>query len=490
MCGIFGLIGREPVAERLFAGAGRLQNRGDRSSSAVTYDESFFYQHGGPAPPLLVFEGFDPDKLPGNMGIVHTRYATTGRNTPEWVTRNMQPVISNRPAMATCNNGDLVNMVSQMCRLQHKGFSFQTEVDAKVIQASLTDWILRNDIHHARGIRQYTKILFESIAQTNRDLNGGYSVLTILDRGIVAFKDPHGIRPLCMAQRKDKKGKVIEVAFASESSVFNYFGDYSSITELAPGQIVFVDKNTLKIHTNKVQRKQENFCFFELIYFARPDSQFKGQYVETVRENLGGVLAEEYLHLKNDIDVVLPLPGTAMSAAQRFAETMNLPIRHGIIKAENKRSFQETSDQKRKKAIDDKFLFMRDFIKDKRVAVVDDSNVRGTTAKKIVKRLYDLGAKKVHLFYFCPPIIGSCFYGIDTPDQTKLVAYKKSNRQINDILGSTSVNYISHEGLIRGLAIPQDELCLACINRKYPTSIDEISQRSRQRKRQRQGFSC
>ena len=483
MCGIFGLIGREAVAERLVKGAGRLQNRGDRSTRAVTYDGSYFYHHGDLTPPLIAFRNYDMARLKGNCGIVHTRYPTSGRSTPEMLERNIQPVITDRPTMATCNNGDLINMVAQTRRLQEKGFSFQTEVDAKVIQATLIDAMQANHVHRGDN-HAYAAGLFKSLHQVHGELVGGYSVLNVVERGLLAFKDPHGIRPLCMAKRKGPRGRLLEVGFASESSVFNYFGDYKEIRELEPGEAVFID-HELRIWSAKVTPAREAFCFFEYVYFARPDSRFKGRYVEVVRGDLGEVLAAEHESMKRRIDVVIPLPGTAVSAGHRFAERLGVPAARAIIKADNKRSFQETTDDKRQKAIDDKFLFIRDFIQGKRVAVVDDSNVRGTTAKKMIARLYDLGAKETHMFYYCPPVVGPCYYGIDTPDERKLIAFGRTNEQIRRALGCTSINYISLDGLLRGLAIPRDELCLACVTRQYPTPTDQVRARSDQRKRQR-----
>ncbi|MCL4235965.1 MAG: hypothetical protein KJ042_15770, partial [Deltaproteobacteria bacterium] len=208
-------------------------------------------------------------------------------------------------------------------------------------------------------------------------------------------------------------------------------------------------------------------------------------YVEITRQELGDVLAEEFGHLKSEIDVVIGLPGTAVSTGLAFAQQLGLPYRQGIIKVGNKRSFQETSDTKRQKAIDDKFIFIRDFINGRRVAIVDDSNVRGTTSKKIIRRLYSLGAKEVRFFYYTPPIIGPCFYGIDTPDETRLVAFGKSDEEIREEMGCEGVHYLSHDGLIRGLGIGRDRLCLACITRQYPTDVREARERVIRRREER-----
>ncbi|MCC6739119.1 MAG: hypothetical protein IT452_08735, partial [Planctomycetia bacterium] len=350
--------------------------------------------------------------------------------------------------------------------------------------------MLEQRIFEARAMEDYVARLFKSVEGVHADLVGAYSVLTITERGLLAFKDPNGIRPCSIAFR-EKPGDMFgakEVAFASESSVFNYFGDYHDIRELEPGEVIFVERETLKVHRGRFGTSRGAFCFFEFVYFARPDSKFKGRVVESARRDLGKVLSEEYAHAKKDVDVVLGVPGTGVSAGVAMAQAWNLPFEYGIIKVGSKRSFQETSQEKREKAIDEKFLFIKEFIDGRRVAVVDDSNVRGTTARKLARRLFELGAKEVHLYYFCPPVVGPCFYGIDTPDESKLVAAGRTGEQVRDWIGATSVNYVSIEGLIRGLGLPKDELCLACVNRQYPTTVTEAQDRVALRNTER--MSC
>jgi amidophosphoribosyltransferase len=316
-------------------------------------------------------------------------------------------------------------------------------------------------------------------------LIGAYSVLNLMENGLLAFRDPHGIRPLCMARRHNAEGQTIEIGFASESSVFNYFGDYHDIRDIAPGEAVWVDREWLNPVSERLVSDREAFCFFEYVYFARPDSIIKGRRVEVVRADLGAVLADECRDLAPEIDVVCGLPGTSISAGQTFAHLLQKQYRNAIIKVDNRRSFQETSDEKRKKAIDEKFIFLRDFIDGQRIAIIDDSNVRGTTGRKIVRRLFDLGAKAVHMLYYSPPIIGPCFYGIDTPDENKLIAFNKPLEQIRQEMGATTVRYISRPGLYRGLGIAEDELCAACITRRYPTDTTEIVARAEGRRQER-----
>ncbi len=486
MCGIFGLIGKEPVAARLIAGAGRMQNRGHRSTKVVTFDGRIFHSHGGLSPAMVLFADYDTRLLQGNSGIVHTRYATSGKTTREALERNIQPVFSDHPGMATCNNGDLVNLYSQTQALKARGFSFQTEVDAMVIQDTLIEHLVQLKALSAKRPGEFAKRMWKALELVHQDLIGAYSVLCLMENGLLAFRDPRGIRPLCMAERRDDEGNVVEVGMASESSVFNYFGDYHHINEIKPGEAVWVDREWLNPVHKQITTEQEAFCFFEYVYFARPDSVLKDRRVEVVRGALGGVLAEECADLADRIDVVCGLPGTSVSAGQEFALRLNKPYRNAIIKVDNRRSFQESSDEKRKLAIDEKFIFVRDFIDGSRIAIIDDSNVRGTTARKIVQRLRDLGAKEVHMLYYSPPIIGPCFYGIDTPDETKLIAFGRTLEQIRDLMHCTTVRYISHEGLFRGIGVPSDQLCAACITRQYPTDTAEITLRSKGRRLERQ----
>jgi len=490
MCGIFGIVGFEPVAPRLVAAAERLQSRGDHSTGVATFDGKLFWDHGGLGPASTVFQNYDLGQLRGAVGIAHTRYATTGGGTKEQLLRNRQPVASDRPGLRTCANGDLVNLLSARKHLMSKGYTFQTEVDAKVIQNYLIEHLLERKAHEECDDETYAARLFDAVRDLHKDLVGAYSVVTVTERGLLAFKDPHGIRPACVAFR-ERPGDMFgsrEVAFASESSVFNYFGDYHDIREIEPGEMIFVDAKTLRVHQDRVTDAKGAFCFFEFVYFARPDSKFKGRVVEAARRDLGRVLAADFADHKSRVDVVLGVPGTGVSAGVEMARQWGIPFENGIIKVGAKRSFQETSQEKREKAIDEKFMFIKEFVDGKRVAVVDDSNVRGTTARKMARRLFDLGAKEVHLYYFCPKVIGPCYYGIDTPDESKLVAAGRTDAEIREFVGATSVNYISIEGLIRGLNLPKAELCLACVTKNYPTTIVDALERTTLRNQEQ--MSC
>ena len=270
MCGIFGLIGKQEVATRLTAGAGRLQNRGHRSTKAYTFDGKLFYHHGGLQPATILFADFDHRKLKGTSGIVHTRYVTSGISTREHLERNIQPVFSDRPGMATCNNGDLINLYSQTNKLKEKGFSFQAEVDAKVLQDTLIDHLISQKAFQADDRQVFLDKLWQALEWLHEELVGAYSVLCLMENGLLAFRDPHGIRPLCMAERYDEAGNIIEVGFASESSVFNYFGDYHNVREVLPGEAVWSDHAELAPTRKVISTKKEAFCFFNTFTSPAP----------------------------------------------------------------------------------------------------------------------------------------------------------------------------------------------------------------------------
>jgi amidophosphoribosyltransferase len=214
---------------------------------------------------------------------------------------------------------------------------------------------------------EYADRLFRAVEGLQRDLIGAYSCLTLTERGLLAFKDPRGIRPCCMAFRDLAGAKPAEeVAFASESSVFNYFGDYRDIRELEPGEMVFVERDTHRVHRAGSRPGKGAFCFFEFVYFARPDSKFMGRVVESARRDLGKTLAAEFAAHRSRIDVVLGVPGTGVAAGIAMAHEWGVPFEHGIIKVGSKRSFQETSPEGREQAIDEKFLFIKEFVEGKR----------------------------------------------------------------------------------------------------------------------------
>ncbi|MFA5358708.1 MAG: phosphoribosyltransferase family protein [Patescibacteria group bacterium] len=495
MCGVVGIIGRDQVISRLVQAAGRLQNRGDRSTRAVTFCQGRLFEIGAVAPPEVAYFNINYQDFPGRLGIAHTRYATTGSDDLASLQRNIQPYIGQGTAI--CGNGDLISSVSLRKKLFHSdGKIFQTQLDIEITDELLSREMRQRRVAQTRSHDKYAKKLFAAVEAVNKQQVGAWSNLVLLPRGLLAFRDPAGIRPLTMAKRY-KDGVLREVMFASETSVFHAFGtDYCEIEEISPGEMVFVSSAPhLKVYRHKPESVDTSaFCFFEYIYFARPDSAFKKQVVEVVRERLGQTLANEYKEkFAGKIDVVIGIPASALSAAAQFAHELSVPFKVGaVIKVGNKRSFQETSQEKRKRAIQDKFLFLKQFVKGKRVAVVDDSNVRGNTAKKIIEALLSLEAKEVHYFFFSPPIIGSCFYGIDTPDARHLIAHRHGSDPIKiaEEMKATSVNYVSMAGLLQALDVPEKELCLGCITKRYPTSVTEAENRVAERLKQRRHGTC
>jgi len=481
MCGVIGIVSREPVAERLYVGTRGMLNRGPQSTRIVTYDdkERLFYEHGDLGCAKEVFKDYKLGTLRGCMGNAHTRYATAGRSSPEMLLRNMQPVLDD--GMSLCANGDLVNYGSMRQRLEERGHSFNTEVDAKVIQFALMDQLKYKGLHTAKSEEEYAETLFASLDNLHQELIGAYATSVILPRGMLAFKDPAGIRPLCLAHRK-KGGAIVEYAVASESGVFNDLWDYDDVAELRAGEAIFVDKNSLRIHRRLVKPQQERLCHFEVMYFARPDSQFYGRRVEVERKKLGRMLGQEYQHMAERLDLITGVPDTGIASALGLSEVLGVQFARAIQRRPNApRAFLQTSQEEREKAHDEKFMYIKDHIAGMRIGVVDDSNVRGTTAKRHTKRLHALGVKEVHYFFHTPHIDYSCYYGIDTPDRSELIAPDRTNEEIAKIIGVDSVNYISTAGLIKTLGIPANRLCMACLTGEYPTPIDEAQERAKLR---------
>lgn len=499
MCGIAGVIGKGSVAATLKKAAIRMQNRGECSTRIVTFHERNFYSHGGTQPPEMAYFGLElRKKLPGRWGIVHVRYATTGSSDSDSLWRDMQPFIGERFAIA--GNGDLMSAPRLRAELiKNEGSAFRSGNDIEVTYKLLKRAMKSFGAHSQRSATRYFKALVSAVRSVNYKQVGAWSNVVLLQRGLLAFNDPHGIRPLSMA-KCSKNGELVRVIFASETTVFNAFygeeGMTQEISELAPGQIIFVTPS-LEIHSsNQSGEIQKAGCFFEHIYFARPDSKVQGEVVEVVRQRSGEELGREYqAEFAGRIDAVVGVPASALSAAGALARIWNVPFEvSAIIKVGNKRSFQENSQEKRKRAIDDKFLFIRKFIEGKRLALIDDSNVRGTTAMKIIQRLFELGAVEVHYFFCCPPIVCPCYYGIDTPDPSELIANRCDGdpQKIAAEMKASSVNYISLEGLLRAMNIPREKLCLACLGQGYPTPTKEAEARQQERfkQRRRKTASC
>ena len=316
-------------------------------------------------------------------------------------------------------------------------------------------------------------------------VNGAYSAVSILaGKGLLAFRDPHGIRPLSFASKHI--GNQVIYSFASETSAFNFMGGYKDIRDVERGEIIFIDNN-MNVYSKVIHQEKEGFCSFEPNYFAGCDSDLKGRKVYDSRLLLGEALAKHFSYRRKDVDVVMPVPKTAIPSAIEIARIWEKDYREGLVVRGETRSFLGFTQEERELAVDEKHIYIKSQIQGKRIALVEDSTVRGTTLTKIVAKLKELGAEEVHVFFTYDKIGWPCVYGIDTPEQEKLIAarHKGNLRAITREIGANSVNYFPYESFGKAISIPQEQMCFACVTGNYPTDTSEWDEYVAYRKKER-----
>ena len=448
-CGAFGIysFSGKNVAGDIYFGLMNLQHRGQDSAGASTSDgKKISTVRGlGFVPEVLNEKAIE--SLPGHVGIGHTRYPTIGAGGAEDAQPFMAEINGKRFALA--HNGNISNYGKARKLMEGSGTKFCSTCDAELILAAY--------------IEQYNKSpdFFEAAAALMKTLDGSYSVVCITDSGeLIAFRDPHSIRPLCWGQDEDK------IVFASESVALDIIkcplkGD------VAPGEVIIVSKDGVK--RKIVAGKNPRHCMFEYVYFARPDSKIDGKWVYEVRHNLGRALARAS---PVKADVVVAVPDTARSAVEGYSQESGIPVAEGLIK--NRyigRTFIMPSQKKREDAVRLKLNAVRHIMEGKRVVLIDDSIVRGTTMGPIVKLVRDAGAKEIHLRITAPPIMAPCFYGVDMPTYKELIATRKSVDEICKAVGADSLVYQTMDGLVQAIGMKKDELCTGCLDEAYPTQI-------------------
>ena len=440
-CGIFGIWGHPDAANLTYLGLYALQHRGQESAGIVSSDGKKLF---GQKAMGLVADIFTEDrikKLPGHMAIGHNRYSTTG----ESAAMNIQPILVNFAlgSLAVAHNGNLVNAGLLKDELEAYGSIFVMTTDTEVI------------VHLIAQSRAAT--LHERIVDALSQVQGSYSLLMITEQEIIAIRDPHGFRPLSIAE--------LDGAYvvASETCAFDLI-EATYIRDIAPGEMVVI--NSKGIHSSfPFKQVAPSHCIFEFIYFARPDSMVFGQNVYTIRKSFGRQLARE---TEVSADVVIPVPDSGVPAALGFAEEAGLPFDTGLIRNHYiGRTFIEPRQSIRHFGVKIKLNPVRDALRGKRVVVVDDSIVRGTTSKKIIKMIRNAGAAEVHLRISSPPTAFPCFYGIDMPTRQELIASSHSIEEIRKYITADSLGYISMEGIHKVVPQPMD-FCTACFNGAYP----------------------
>jgi amidophosphoribosyltransferase len=394
-----------------------------------------------------VFASADDIKaLRGHSAIGHNRYSTTGSSSSE----NIQPLVMNysRGYLAIGHNGNLTNYTQVKRGLEKGGSILRTSSDTEVILHLLA--------------RSKEARIERALAESLKKVVGAYSLVLLTPRQLVAARDPAGVRPLALGRRRSAW------VVASETCAFDLIGA-KYVRDVEPGEIVVVDKKGLHSYPNSLKKRTHAFCIFEFIYFSRPDSKIYGTNVDKVRRRLGRALAKEH---PVEADIVISVPDSSNTAALGFSEESDIPYDIGLIRNHYVgRTFIRPEQEIRDLDAKIKFNVVRGVVRNKRVVVVDDSLVRGTTSKKLVKLLREGGAKEVHLRLSSPPIISPCFYGIDMPTKRELIASHKSVEAIRRYLGADSIEYLSIARMLEMPSLPQESFCTACFSGRYPINI-------------------
>jgi len=447
MCGIIGIYSTEEkyqVAPYIRMGLITLQHRGQEAAGIATYDGNRIRMHKAQG---VVTEAFDDEKiysLFGCCGIGHTRYSTTGASE----LRNAQPttIYYTGGELAIAHNGNLVNGEELKRELEEKGHVFLSTSDTEIIGQMLAREYLK------------TKDLMQSFMKIYEKIDGSYSLLIMTDENIYAIRDPYGIKPMCLGKKDDM------LIIASETPALDTLGA-GFVRDIEPGEIVKISKKG--ITSRKMNSTRKARCMFEYVYFARPDTVLDGKEVFSVRKNLGKELAKRS---KNEADIVIGVPFTGISAAIGYSEESGIPNGTGLMKNNFiGRTFIMPTQSQRENTAKLKYNPILSEIKDKRVIVLDDSVVRGTTIGRLIKLFKGAGAKEVHLRVTCPPIKYPCFYGIDMATRKELIASHKSIEEIRKIADCDSLIYQDIEGLVKAIGFDKNELCMACLTGEYPT---------------------
>lgn len=450
-CGIFGIIGSSRAAELTYFGLYALQHRGQESAGIVSCEKGRFHLHKGMG---LVSEVFSKKEtmtgLKGSTAIGHTRYSTAGASS----IINIQPfIITNRSRnLAVAHNGNLTNAIELRDKLEAKGAIFQTTSDTEII------------LHLTARSRKSTMV--EQICDALNTVKGASALIFQTDNSIIAARDIYGFRPLCLG----KLGKAYIVA--SETCAFDLVGA-SYIRDIEPGEVVEITRDGIKSFWLKDRKKKTACCIFEFIYFSRPDSRIFGENVDKVRRRLGRLLAQEH---PVEADIVIGIPDSANTATLGYAEESGIRFEIGLIRNHYVgRTFIDPQQSIRDLDVKVKFNTVKGVLNGRRVIVIDDSIVRGTTARKLIKIIRDAGAKEIHFRVTSPPIISPCFYGIDMPTRDELIAYNMSVPEMEKHLGVDSLRYLSLEGMLGMSALPNTGFCSSCFSGKYPIKVPTIN---------------
>ncbi len=445
-CGVVGIYGNKNAAQLAYLALYALQHRGEESAGIVSFDRKKIYQHKGMGLVGSIFNAENLKKLKGHLAVGHVRYSTTGSSTA----KNVQPLLINhkKGVIAVAHNGNLTNTVALRNELENAGSILQTTMDSELILHLL--------------VKDHQNNYSGKLLPIMDRLEGAFSFVIMINDAIYAMRDPHGFRPLCVGKLPDGAYIVASETCALDIVQAKYLRD------VEPGEIVIIDKNGLR-SLKQPEAKKHAFCIFENIYFSRPDSNVFTQSVYLSRKNLGRTLAKEF---PVEADFVMPIPDSGTVAALGYAEGSKLPLEMAYVRNHYiGRTFIQPSQLIRDFKVKIKLNPVRDLLKDKRIIIVEDSIVRGTTSRGRVRALRDAGAKEIHMMVSCPPLISPCFYGIDFPTKNELIASSHTLEEIRNFVGVDTLNFISLEGMLSSMLIPKEEFCTACFTGDYPTTI-------------------
>ena len=447
MCGIFGMYGHKDAGRLAYLGLYALQHRGEESAGIVTLNKNKLNYHKGMGLVCDVFNERAIKALKGDIAVGHVRYSTTGSN----VAKNVQPFVVNhkKDYITVAHNGNFTNTVKLRGQMEEKGSIFQTSIDSEIVTHLIASF------KHS-GLK-------ESVIKALKRIKGAYSLVLLVNGVLIGARDPYGFRPLCLGRLDGA------YVLASETCVFDLIGaEY--LRDIEPGEVVFISKNKLE-SVNAFSVDRQALCIFEYIYFARPDSNIFGRNVYLSRKRLGEQLACEY---PVDCDLVMPVPDSGSYAALGFAQKTGMLLEMGMIRNHYiGRTFIQPSQLIRDFKVKVKLNPIKDVLKGKRVVIIEDSIVRGTTTRVRVKTLREVGVKEVHMRVSCPPIKFPCFYGIDFPSKKELIASGRTVDCIRDSIGLDSLEYLSLEGMLKSMLLPKEKFCTACFLGKYPTDISK-----------------
>jgi amidophosphoribosyltransferase len=445
-CGVFGIFGHPEAARLTYLGLYQLQHRGQESCGIVSSDGSVLRSERAMGLVSEVFTEARLNRLPGHAAIGHTRYSTAG----EVSIREAQPflVACQHGQVAVCHNGNLPFATEERKELERAGAIFSSTSDTEVI------------LH--RIARSEAGSVAEAVSEVLRETEGAFSMLFLTPDSLIAVRDPRGFRPLALGRLGDAW------VVASETCAFDLI-DATYVRDVEPGEMIEIKRGGHLRSSFPLPTRPHSFCIFEHVYFSRPDSLIFGRSVNESRHKMGKRLAVEH---PADADLVVPVPDSGVAAAIGYAAQSGISFRQGLVRNHYVgRTFIEPKQSIRSFGVRVKLNPVRDLIDGRRVVLIDDSIVRGTTSKKIVRMVREAGAREVHMRVSCPPTISPCYYGVDTPTKRDLIGAQMSVEQIRDFIGADSLGYLSLSGMLEACGIAPDSSCVACWTENYPTRI-------------------